>query len=189
MSALPVIEETPVLVSVPKPKTKAALAPFVIVLAILLGAGMIGQVALATALQSQGSVADDLRRQSQGLANRLSDLQAEVAQTSSMTSLAAKASALGMRPNTYPVQIELPSGRIVGKPTAVTGGEVPGDRYRTPEQLAEQRAAADEAARKAEEAKKAEEEAKKAAEEAKKAAAKNPTPTPKPAVQPGGAAQ
>jgi len=169
------MDEVAVRERVRKPGAKAALAPFVVMLAVLLGAGMVGQLALTTALQSQGSAADSLRQQSQDLGNRLSDLQAQVAETGSMTSLAAKAAALGMKPNPYPVQVELPTGRVLGKPTTVTGYEVSGDGYHTPEQLAAQRAAADDAARKAQDAAQAkaqaEADAKAAADAKAKAAA------------------
>ncbi len=159
----------PTLTGVPRKKAKAAFAPFVVVLALVLGAGMVGQLALSTALEAQSFAIDDLRQQSTDLDNQLSDLQAKVAVASSTTSLASQATKLGMKPNPYPIQLALPDGKVVGKPTVVTGDEVTSDAYRTPGQLSRQRTSADAAAKKAADAAAAK---KAAAAAAKKADAK-----------------
>ena len=126
--------------------TKASMAPFVVMLAVLLGLGMAGQLALTTVLQNQAFTVDAKQATAQTLANELSDLQTKATQASSTTSLAAKASALGMRPNPYPAQLRLPDGAVSGELTAVTGEEMPSDTYRTPAQQAAERKASDAAA-------------------------------------------
>jgi len=48
---------------------------------------------------------------------------------------------LGMRPNPYPAFLELPSGKVIGKPTPVQGDEVPAFIVKTPAEVAADRAA------------------------------------------------
>ena len=46
-----------------------------------------------------------------------------------------------MRPNPYPAFLELPSGKVIGKPTPVQGDEVPAFIVKTPAEVAAERAA------------------------------------------------
>jgi hypothetical protein len=72
-----------------------------------------------------------------------------------------------MRPNPFPAFLVLPSGKVVGEPTPVSGSEIPALIVKTPAQLA-----AEEAAKRARaEAKAAAKAAKKEAAEAKREAA------------------
>lgn len=174
--------------------------PFILVLGVLIVAGMAGLVVLNTVIQSQAAEVAKLRNESAALGYQQAALTAEVQQLRSAGSLQQKAYALGMRPNPAPAFILLPSGKIVGKPTVVTGKELPDQQYLTWQQqqqaqqnaraeVARQKAAeakrrAEEAKRKAEEAKRKQaEEAKRKAEEAKKKAQQQ-KPTPQPAVKP-----
>ena len=146
--------------TVSQTRPKAGLARFIVVLALILGAGMVGQLALATTLDGQAFIMNAKRHETQNLANQLSDLQTRLAHTSSVTSLAQRAARLGMKPDPHPAQLRLSDGKVLGKPKAVIGNEVAGDGYKTPEQFEAQRAAAD------------------------WAAAPKPTPTPTPTADP-----
>ena len=157
----------PQLRPVAAPRRQMRTAGFIAVVAVVLGLGMVGVLILTTMLQDQAF--DVQRRQSEAaaLANELSDLEAQVADARSMHTLAVSAQRLGMKPNTYPAQLRLPDGKVIGKPAKVMGGEVPSVRY-----ITEERAEKELKARHAAEAKrKAEAEAKKKAEAEAKAKA------------------
>jgi hypothetical protein len=161
-----------------------ATIPFVMVIALVLAVGMVGLLVLTTALQDQTFVVQSRQREAERLSDQLAALRAEVADARSVAHLAVAAQELGMRPNPYGAQLQLPDGTVVGTAAAVTGGEIPGLRYLTPEQAQAQlealaKAEAErkaklkaEAKAKAEAKKKAEAEAKQKAEEKKKAKAK-----------------
>ncbi|MFT4218534.1 MAG: hypothetical protein QM619_15305 [Micropruina sp.] len=161
-------------VGIPQRRTMASI-PFILSLAVLLALGMVGLLLLNTALQEQAFAVRDQQKAATQLGYRLAALETEVTEARSSTRLAIAATELGMVPNPYPVYLPLPSGDVIGKPTAMTGSEVPDVRYRTPEELDQIAKERDEAiARAAAEAKaraQAEAEAKKKAEEAKKKAA------------------
>jgi hypothetical protein len=152
-------------------RSRARLASFVMLVAGVLATGMIGLLIFSTALQDQTFELNDKRSQAASLANELASLEAQLASANSVTSLAAKAQDLGMRPNPYPAQLVLPTGEVVGDPKPVYGREVPGATYRTPEEQEAYHAEVEAKAKAKKEAaakKKAEEKAKKAAEEAAK---------------------
>ena len=99
-----------------KNRPKGTLARFVVTLALVLGVGMGGQLALTTALDDQAFVMSAKRQESRLLAYQLSDLRAQVTQAGSVTSLARKAAALGMKPDPRPVVLRLPEDKAeVGK--------------------------------------------------------------------------
>jgi colicin import membrane protein len=150
-----------------------ATIPFVMVIALVLAVGLL---VLTTALQDQTFVVQSRQREAERLSDQLAALQAEIADARSVTHLAVAAQELGMRPNPYGAQLQLPDGTVVGTATAVTGGEIPGLRYLTPEQAEAQlqalaKAEAERTAKLKAEAK-AKAEAKKQAEAKKKAEAK-----------------
>lgn len=169
----------PRLQPVPPRRERMATVPFVMVVALVLAAGMVGLLLLTTTLGNQAFTVDGKQREADVLADQLADLQAQVAEARSVQNLAVSAQKLGMRPNPYGAQLVLPGGTVVGDAVAVTGTEIPSVRYLTPEQAQAQvealaRAEAERAAKlKAEAKKKAEQAAKKKAEQAakKKAAA------------------
>jgi colicin import membrane protein len=153
-----------------------ATIPFVMVIALVLAVGMVCLLVLTTALQDQTFVVQSRQREAERLSDQLAALQAEIADARSVTHLAVAAQELGMRPNPYGAQLQLPDGTVVGTATAVTGGEIPGLRYLTPEQAEAQlqalaKAEAERTAKLKAEAK-AKAEAKKQAEAKKKAEAK-----------------
>ncbi|MEA5053006.1 MAG: hypothetical protein VB093_06125 [Propionicimonas sp.] len=154
----------PDLTPVPAPRRQLGMGGFVVVMALVLAVGMVGVLVLTTVLQGQAFEVERRQAEARSLSNRVSDLEAQLAQAESIQNLGVKAQKLGMRPNTYPVQLRLPDGTVVGKPTRVVGGEVPSVRYVTPQQAAKELQQRHEAEAK----KKAEAEAKKkAAAEAK----------------------
>lgn len=166
----------PQLRPVPRPGRRLATIPFVMVVALVLAAGMVGLLVLTTVIQSQTFTVQQEQAKADALADQLAALQAQVAQARSMQNVAVEAQKLGMRPNPYGAQLELPDGTVIGKASAVTGVEIPSVRYLTPEQADAQLKALDKAAadRKAKliAQKKAAAEAKKAAAEKKAAQAK-----------------
>lgn len=159
----------PQLTPVPAGRRRMATIPFVMVIALVLAVGMVGLLVLTTALQDQTFVVQSRQREAERLSDQLAALQAEVADARSVAHLAVAAQELGMRPNPYGAQLQLPDGTVVGTASAVTGSEIPGLRYLTPEQAEAQlkALAKAEAERKA----KLKAEAKAKAEAKKKAAA------------------
>jgi hypothetical protein len=145
---------------VAEPAPRLARFPFLLVLIGIFGLGMAGLLMLNTTLQSQAFESRTLNRQAGELAYAQADLENQLDALAAPQELARRASALGMRPNPFPAFLELPSGKVVGQPTPVQGGEVPALIVKTPAQLAAERAA-----------KRARAEAKAAAKAAKREAA------------------
>jgi hypothetical protein len=129
--------------------------PFLVVLIGLLGLGLAGLLMLNTTLQGQAFESRQLQRQESELAYRQVELETKLDKEAAPQQLAERASALGLRPNPYPVILRLPEGKIEGDPKRVDGDEVPGIVVKTPEEIAAERA---------------EKAAKRAAKEAKKRA-------------------
>jgi len=134
--------------------------PYLLVMIGIFGIGMAGLLMLNTTLQSQAFESRTLNRQATELAYAQADLENQLDALAAPQELARRASALGMRPNPFPAFLEVPSGKIVGKPIPVAGSEVPALIVITPAQLAAEQAA-----------KRARAEAKAAARAAKRAAA------------------
>lgn len=128
--------------AVAAPASRLSRAPFLLVLIAVFGLGMAGLLMLNTTLQNQAFAARDLSRQATELAYVQSDLENQLDVRSAPPELARRASALGMRPNPYPALLRLPDGKVLGKPTRVTGTEVPSMVVRTPAEVAEAKAAA-----------------------------------------------
>mgnify|MGYP001347242356 CR=1 FL=1 len=168
----------PPLRPVPVGGRRMSTVPFAMVVALVLAVGMVGLLVLTTALGNQTFVVQERQRAAERLADELSALEAEVAGARSVQNLAVAAQALGMRPNPYGAQLRVPGGTVHGKAAPVTGGEIPGVRYLSPEQAQAQldALARAEAERNAKLKAKAEAKAKAAAEkkkaEAEKKAAK-----------------
>jgi len=146
--------------AVAQPPARLARFPFLLVLIGVFGLGMAGLLMLNTTLQSQAFQSRTLNRQATELAYAQADLENQLDALAAPQELARRASALGMRPNPFPAFLVLPRGKVVGKPTPVSGHEVPALIVKTPTELAAERAA-----------KRARAEAKAAAKAAKKEAA------------------
>jgi hypothetical protein len=145
---------------VAQPVTGLARFPFLLVLIGIFGIGMAGLLMLNTTLQSQAFQSRTLNRQATELAYAQADLENQLDALVAPQELARRASSLGMRPNPFPAFLVLPSGKVVGEPTPVSGDEIPALIVKTPAQLAAEEAA-----------KRASAEAKAAARAAKKEAA------------------
>jgi hypothetical protein len=166
---------SPPLRPVPPPRRQMRTVGFVVVVAAVLGLGMVGVLLLTTALQEQAFQVQARQREATALANELSDLESQVTQARSVHHLGVAARRLGMRPNPYAAQLRMPDGKVTGEERRVVGGEVPSVRYITEEQAAKELQARHEAEakRKAEAAeKKRLAEEKKAAEQAAELLAK-----------------
>jgi hypothetical protein len=155
--------------AVAQPAARLDRFPFLLVLIGVFGLGMAGLLMLNTTLQSQAFQSRTLNRQATELAYAQADLENQLDALAAPQELARRASALGMRPNPFPAFLVLPSGKVVGKPTPVSGHEVPALIVKTPAQLAAEQAAERARAEAKAAAKAAKKEA--AAAEAKRAAA------------------
>jgi hypothetical protein len=126
---------------VAEPTARLARLPFLLVLIGIFGIGMAGLLMLNTTLQSQAFQSRTLNRQATELAYAQADLENQVAALEAPQELARRASALGMRPNPSPAFLVLPSSKVLGEPTPVSGSEIPALIVKTPAQLAAEEAA------------------------------------------------
>jgi hypothetical protein len=140
--------------------------PFVLVLVAIFGIGMAGLLALNTTLQGQAFQATKLHKQANQLTYQQASLERRVDDLRSIDSLAARAFALGMRPDPHPGFIEEPSGKVLHKTSSVRGDEVP-MLVKTPEEIKAD-IAAKEAKEHAAEAERQADEARKEAEQTRK---------------------
>jgi hypothetical protein len=127
--------------AVAQPAAPLARFPFLLVLIGVFGLGMAGLLMLNTTLQSQAFQSRTLNRRATELAYAQADLENQLDALAAPQEVARRASALGMRPNPFPAFLVLPSGKVVGKPTPVSGHEVPALIVKTPTQLAAEQAA------------------------------------------------
>lgn len=109
----------------PAPVRPRSNAPFIGLLAAVLGVGMGGAILLNTVIEEQARTLDDMQKQSVSLSNQQALLVSEVNELRSPRVLALKAIDLGMVPNPNPAYIDLKTGEIIGTPTVVEGDEIP----------------------------------------------------------------
>ena len=128
--------------AVATPARRLPRAPFLMVLIGVFGLGMAGLLMLNTTLQNQAFASRALDRQATELAYTQADLENQIDVVSAPPELARRASALGMRANPYPALLVLPSGKVVGKATPVTGDELKSLIVYTPAEVAANEAAA-----------------------------------------------
>jgi hypothetical protein len=93
-------------------------APFVVLVASLLVAGLGGLLFLHTALAEDSFRLHDLQVRSALLADREQALEQQIALEAAPSRLAARAQVLGMVRSENPAFIRLSDGRILGKPKA-----------------------------------------------------------------------
>lgn len=99
---------------VPSASPRAARAPFVALVMMLLVGGLVGLLVLSTTLQQGAFAVHDVELETSALRNRQQALVEEVARRESPVELAARATALGMQPNRAPAFLQLPEGTLVG---------------------------------------------------------------------------
>lgn len=104
------------LAPVPPPARRPARGPFIAVLTVLLGGGLLILLALNTALAQGSFVAFDLRADNAALAEREQDLLQDVAAAESPQELEESARRLGMVPAENPVFLRLSDGKVLGVP-------------------------------------------------------------------------
>jgi cell division protein FtsL len=100
--------------------SRARKAPFVVVVLMLVGMGLVGLILMSTVLQAQSFEVAKLNQQVDALETRQQALSREVHQLQSPSSLASKALLLGMVPNANPVFLRLSDGEVVGKAKPAT---------------------------------------------------------------------
>ncbi|MFP5417487.1 MAG: hypothetical protein ACLGHZ_11570 [Actinomycetes bacterium] len=115
----------PTLRSIVSPPRRISPIPFAVLMVALLVGGMVLLLLLTTALQNQAFQVREAQRQANELGYRVSSLESRVTQLNSPASLGREAAALGMVPNPHAVFIDLETGTVIGKPTKVTGQEIP----------------------------------------------------------------
>lgn len=109
---------TPLLRLVPQARTTASRMPFVAVVVALLGAGLLGLLALNTVLAEGAFRLHSLEQEARDLATREQVLQREVELLRAPGSLARRAADLGMVPGGPPVSLRLSDGAVLGTPVA-----------------------------------------------------------------------
>ena len=106
---------------------KASRGVFVIVLASLLGIGLLGMLLINTTLAQGAFTLSELKTTQAELSRTEATLTESVAALTSPIVLEQKARDLGMVPSTTPAFIEIPSGKVMGK-----AKPAPGVRIATP---------------------------------------------------------
>jgi hypothetical protein len=100
-------------------------APFVALVVVILGVGLIGQLILNTSLAQNAFGMHDLQSQSDDLAERQQSLEQQLARLQSPADLAERARALGMVESENPVFLDLTSGDVEGVPVPATAPPPP----------------------------------------------------------------
>jgi hypothetical protein len=93
--------------AVPSATLRPRRAPFVVLVLLLLGVGLVGLLVLNAGLQQASFELTDLERETTVLRDRQAALAEEAAQRAAPGSLADRATSLGMVPNESPVFLRL----------------------------------------------------------------------------------
>ncbi|WP_069771272.1 hypothetical protein [Streptomyces sp. LUP30] len=96
---------------------QAARTPFVLLVVLLLGGGLIGLLVLNSALSEGSFKMDDLRRDTKGLTDEEQGLQRDIDSYSAPDALQRRARELGMVPGGDPAFLN-PDGAVKGVPSA-----------------------------------------------------------------------
>ncbi len=115
----------PRLTIVPRVSSRAPRVPFVILVVLVLGAGLIGLLLLNTALQRGAYELSDLRSSSDALSIKEQSLHMEVAVLRQPRHVAEAALALGMVRHDSPAFLDLGSGRVTGAATPAEADDIP----------------------------------------------------------------
>lgn len=95
-------------------RSQAAWAPFLVFLVVVLAAGLLGLLALNTVLAQDAFTLHKLKVQTAELADREQALQREVNALEAPAVLAARAAAMGMVVNHFPLFLNPRTGRVLG---------------------------------------------------------------------------
>ena len=110
---------------VPRAARGTPKVPFVVLVLLVLGGGLVGLLVLNTSLQQGAFYEASLQDQQSALATKQEDLRLEVAALRDPQRLAREAQSLGMVPNTNPAFIDLSDGSVLGDPKPATAGTSP----------------------------------------------------------------
>ncbi len=137
MTAWQTIRETPrrlgAAASQARPPLRGIMSPprrlspitFAVLVVGILVAGMVGMLALTTALQNQAFEVRAAQRTASELGFRASDLEAQANRVKAPEALGLRATELGLVPNPHAVFIDVESGEVLGRPTPARGDEIP----------------------------------------------------------------
>lgn len=100
---------------------RASRGVFALVVTGVLGLGLVGMLLINTTVAQGAYTLSELKGQQQELNQALATLTEQVEAAGAPAILEANARALGMVPSETPVFIEVPDGRILGKPKAAPG--------------------------------------------------------------------
>ncbi len=110
---------------VPDRAEPPARAPFVLLVVVILGVGLVGLLLLNTSLQRGSFAIHDLKRQTALLEEREGALQQKVAKLKAPANLARRAEDIGMVPNTNPVFLRLGDAKVLGDAVPAKARPVP----------------------------------------------------------------
>ena len=108
---------------VPRRQTRAARVPFVILVAMVLLAGVVGLLLFNTSMQHASFRATALEAQARRLHTVEQSLQMQVDRLRDPQRVATRARSLGMVPLVNPAFIELGSGEVLGNPVPATAAD------------------------------------------------------------------
>jgi len=103
---------------------KASRGVFVIVLAIILGVGLLGMLVINTTLAQGAFTVSELRSTQEELSRTEATLIESVAALAAPVVLETKARNLGMVPSSTPAFIQIPTGKVLGKPKPAPGARI-----------------------------------------------------------------
>jgi hypothetical protein len=118
----PVQVSRPGLTVVPKAATRMPRIPFVLLVVIVLGVGLVGLLVLNTSLERGAYTAGALRTEAAALTQRQQALEMQVAALQTPIRVAQVAERLGMVQGDVPTFLALPSGKILGDRSAIGPG-------------------------------------------------------------------
>ncbi|MER6107266.1 hypothetical protein [Streptomyces hirsutus] len=108
----------------PTGRAQAARTPFVLLVVLLLGGGLIGLLVLNSALSEGAFRLDDLKRETKGLTDEEQALQRDIDAYSAPDALQHRARELGMVPGGDPAFLN-PDGKVKGVPSPATASRAP----------------------------------------------------------------
>jgi len=109
---------------IPSGRAQAARTPFVLLVVLLLGGGLIGLLVLNSALSEGAFELDDLQRETKNLTDEEQSLQRDIDAYSAPDALQRRAGELGMVPGGDPAFLG-PDGKVKGVPRPAPGAPVP----------------------------------------------------------------
>jgi hypothetical protein len=124
-SLVPSVIARPRLTIVPKVAAKAPRVPFVILVVLVMGLGLVGLLLVNTALQRGAYDLQELRSRSDELARTQQALELQVADLRQPQRVAKAALGLGMVGNPAPAFLHLEDGSITGKSTPAKASDSP----------------------------------------------------------------